>query len=78
MSTAKQPSTRESEPIMRHITSNGLKLIKKFEGFSSAIYLDSAGLPTVGYGHLIKPHEAALFKAGITEAKAEELLRQES
>ncbi len=62
---------------MRHITSKGLQLIKRFEGFSSAIYLDSAGLPTVGYGHLIKPHEAAAFNASITEAKAEELLRQD-
>ncbi len=60
---------------MRHITSNGLKLIRSFEGFSSAIYLDAAGLPTVGYGHLLKPPEVVAFKAGITKAKAEELLK---
>ena len=51
---------------MRNITSNGLKLIKRLEGFSPTIYLDAVGLPTVGYGHLIKPHEAVAFKAGIT------------
>lgn len=62
---------------MRHITSNGLQLIKRFEGFSSKIYLDVAGLPTIGYGHLIKPHETALFKPGITETQAEELLKQD-
>ncbi|MGB4192032.1 MAG: hypothetical protein WBJ81_05770 [Rickettsiales bacterium] len=61
---------------MRHITSNGLQLITRFEGFSSTIYLDVAGLKTIGFGHLIKPHEAILFKAGITEAQAEGLLIQ--
>ena len=68
---------RGLEPIMRHITSNGLQLIKKFEGFSSKIYLDSAYLPTVGYGHLIKPHEKHLFKNGITEIQAITLLKQD-
>lgn len=62
---------------MRHITSSGLQLIKRFEGFSSTIYLDAAGLKTIGYGHLIKPHESAAFKAGITEARAEELLKSD-
>lgn len=62
---------------MRHITSNGLQLIKRFEGFSPTIYLDAAGLPTIGYGHLIKPHETTLFKAGITEDKAVELLKSD-
>lgn len=62
---------------MRNITSNGLQLIKRFEGFSSAIYSDSAGLPTIGCGHLLKSYEVAAFKAGITKAKAEELLKQD-
>ena len=31
---------------MRHVTQEGLSLIKHFEGFSEAIYLDAAGLPT--------------------------------
>lgn len=60
---------------MRHITQKGLELIKQFEGFSSVIYKDSAGLPTIGYGHLIKENEKALFKSGITKSKAEELLK---
>ena len=62
---------------MRHITSNGLQLIKRFEGFSPTIYLDVAGLKTIGYGHLIKPHEIDAFKVGITETKAEELLKED-
>ncbi len=60
---------------MRHITSNGLKLIKRFEGFFAKVYLDAAGLPTIGYGHLILPHEKHLLKNTITEAKAGELLK---
>ena len=60
---------------MRHITKNGLELIKSFEGFSSVMYRDSAGLPTIGYGHLITSSEKNLFTAGITKSKAEELLK---
>jgi len=34
----------------------GLELIKKSEGFRSKVYLDMAGLPTIGYGHrLVHP-----------------------
>ncbi len=61
----------------RHISANGIALIKQFEGFSSKIYLDRAGLETIGYGHLISPHEKSSFKNGISEAKAETLLQQD-
>ena len=33
-----------------HISDNGLDLIKRFEGFRSAPYLDPVGIPTIGYG----------------------------
>jgi len=59
---------------MRHITQHGLNLIKQFEGFSSHIYLDAAGLPTIGYGHLLHVGEAEMFKNGITESVAQALL----
>jgi lysozyme len=59
---------------MRHITQHGLNLIKQFEGFSSHIYLDAAGLPTIGYGHLLHAGEAEMFKNGITESVAQALL----
>jgi lysozyme len=62
---------------MRHITNNGLKFIKRFEGFSPTIYLDSAGLPSIGYGHLILPHKKSSFKNGISELDAESLLKQD-
>ncbi|WJW80324.1 lysozyme [Bartonella sp. TP] len=61
---------------MRHITQNGLDLIKRFEGFSQTVYFCPAGYPTIGYGHVVKDDED--FAAGIDEAQAEELLRQDA
>jgi len=59
---------------MRHITQKGLNLIKRFEGFEPEVYLDAAGLPTIGYGHLLLPGEAEMFKNGISESAGEALL----
>ena len=61
---------------MRHITQNGIDLIKRFEGFSRTVYFCPAGYPTIGYGHVVKPHEN--FSAGINEVQAEELLCQDA
>lgn len=60
---------------MRHITQQGLELIKHFEGFRAEIYHDTAGYPTIGYGHLIREGED--FAGGITEAQAEALLTKD-
>lgn len=62
---------------MRHITQDGLNLIKRFEGFSPTIYLDAAGLPTIGYGHLLRPGEAEMFQNGISEPAAQALLTKD-
>ena len=62
---------------MRHITQDGLNLIKRFEGFSAVIYLDAAGLPTIGYGHLLREGEHNMFKYGITEPAAQALLAKD-
>ena len=59
---------------MRHTTLNGLTLIKEFEGFSANIYLDAAGLPTIGYGHLLRPGEDKTFRRGISHEAAVTLL----
>ena len=59
---------------MRHITQDGLNLIKRLEGFSRTVYFCPAGYPTIGYGHVVKNDED--FSAGIDESQAEELLRQ--
>jgi len=56
-----------------------LSFIKRFEGLRLKPYKDSGGKWTIGYGHLIKiPSENYLLnKNGITNAKAENLLRQD-
>lgn len=59
---------------MRHITQEGLDLIKQFEGFSPTIYICPAGYPTIGYGHLVRSGETY---TEITEGEAEELLRED-
>lgn len=60
---------------MRHITQQGLELIKRFEGFSETVYICPAGYPTIGYGHLVKENEN--FACGVSEEEAEELLRHD-
>jgi lysozyme len=54
------------------LSAEGLDLIKKSEGFRDRVYLDVAGFPTIGYGHLIKPHES--FPKAITEPQASAIL----
>lgn len=58
------------------ISSKGINLIKKYEGFSSKSYNCPANKLTIGYGHVILPKEKNLpeFKEPITEEFAEELL----
>ncbi len=50
--------------------------LKRRESFRATPYLDTAGKRTIGYGHLIRPHEQkTLFK--LTEPQAELLLDQD-
>lgn len=62
---------------MRHVTEEGLNLIKRFEGFSPTIYICPAGYPTIGYGHVVLAHEQDQFASSITQAEATELLRKD-
>ncbi len=57
---------------MRQVTEDGLRLIRRFEGFSALPYLCPAGYLTVGYGHLVRNPQA--FKQPITEDEATEML----
>jgi lysozyme len=50
----------------------GLDLLKRSEGFRSRVYLDVAGLPTIGYGHRLVHPEA--YPKGINEAQANQIL----
>ena len=60
---------------MRHVTDEGLALIKRFEGLAPGIYVCPGGWPTIGYGHVVRDAERERFADGIDEATAEDLLR---
>jgi lysozyme len=50
----------------------GMNLLKRSEGFRNRVYLDVAGVPTIGYGHrLLHPNS---FPGGIDEPQAAEIL----
>ena len=36
------------------------KRIKKNEGYRNIVYYDKLGHPTIGYGHLVRPHDKIL------------------
>ncbi len=57
------------------LSSEGLELIKRFEGFRSRQYTDVAGFPTIGYGHRIVPPES--FPGGLSEPQAANLLARD-
>ncbi|MGB1539350.1 MAG: lysozyme [Rickettsiales bacterium] len=61
--------------MIRTINQEGVSLIKYFEGFSPAVYLDAAGLATIGYGHLLRKNE--VYEGEITQRQAEILLQQD-
>ena len=62
---------------MRHrsISREGREFIARWEGFRATRYLDVAGLPTIGWGHLIRPGEP--IPDPITEGEANELLARD-
>ena len=62
---------------MRHITDEGIELIKRFEGFSSSIYICPAGYPTIGYGHVVRDDEKQRFAEDIDKDEGENLLRRD-
>ena len=57
------------------ISEQGIALIKRFEGFSSIAYRCPAGLPTIGYGHVMRPGEC--FQEPIDEQYAHGLLMKD-
>ncbi|WP_029297152.1 lysozyme [Chryseobacterium hispalense] len=54
---------------------NGINLILLFEGFSSRPYLDSAGIPTIGYGNTYYPggKKVTMKDPSITKERGAEL-----
>ena len=61
---------------VKQLSAQGLALIKRHEGLRLSVYMDAAGKPTIGYGHLIKPGET--FPPAITEAEAERILLRDT
>jgi lysozyme len=70
------------------ISENGLELLKQWEGFKLEVYKDSAGLPTIGVGHLITKSEQAsgnivingspiAYAGGLTDQQVLDLLAQD-
>ena len=58
------------------LSPSGLAFIQRHEGYSGTVYKDSAGYPTIGYGHLILAGED--FSDGITIEQALQLLSQDT
>lgn len=70
------------------MSENGTKLLMEWEGFEKEVYLDAAGLPTIGVGHLLTQDERSSGKIlingepiryndGLTERQVEDLLSQD-
>jgi lysozyme len=53
------PATDQQPAGSFRTSQAGAEFIAKFEGKKSQVYLDSAGLPTIGIGHLLLPDEKA-------------------
>lgn len=69
-------NTQQNVKARQTLSAKGLQFIEKHGGYSGTVYKDSAGNPTIGYGHLIKPGED--FSKGITKEKAGDLLAQDT
>jgi len=70
------------------MSEHGLELLKLWEGFELNVYKDSAGLPTIGVGHLITKSEQASgditisgvpvpYADGLTDDQVLDLLSQD-
>jgi RHS repeat-associated protein len=75
--TILEPVTSDDRQARKQmsLSSKGLKFIERHESYSDKVYKDSAGIPTIGYGHVINKGED--FSKGITKEKGTELLSQD-
>jgi RHS repeat-associated protein len=69
------PTSRYPGNATLTISDEGLALIAELEGFRGGIYMDQAGIPTIGFGHKLLPGEERKYANGITREQALELLR---
>jgi len=75
MSVGKKVRSFESVQKRQIQYQQAIKYIKKHEGFSSVLYLCSAGKPTIGYGHVVK--ESEKMPSIINHQQAEYILRKD-
>ncbi|QTD45487.1 glycoside hydrolase family protein [Ottowia testudinis] len=71
---AAAPGAGAQQPSQMKLSQDGLNMVKKYEGLFTKAYVCPAGVLTIGYGHTgagVKPGQR------ITEAQAEQLLRQD-
>ena len=67
----------------RRMSKEGIEMLKSLEGTkhnndgSLRMYKCEAGKDTIGYGHVVTPQERELYKNGITEEQALELLEKD-
>lgn len=54
-----------------------IDLIKHFEGLRNSMYADSIGIPTIGYGHVIKTGEEYLMTKTLSNEEADQLLQSD-
>ena len=57
------------------VSKAGVQALVQHENFSPQVYPDTAGNPTIGYGHKLLPGES--FPNGITEAQGQALFQQD-
>jgi len=58
----------------RPVSAGAVRLIRRFEGFRDSVYLDPAGYPTIGYGHLIISGDPDFTGVKLSEDEAQALL----
>lgn len=61
---------------LQNLSAAGLALLKAHEGFRAQVYQDSAGHPTIGFGHKLLPGEN--FPQGVALDEAERLLKRDT
>lgn len=71
------PADRQ-EAKQLSLSKNGLEFIKGFERLRNKKYVDSAGHPTIGYGHKLLPGETEKFRNRIDENTALQLLAKDA
>jgi GH24 family phage-related lysozyme (muramidase) len=62
---------------MRPVPDTCLGLLHAFEGFRPTRYLDMAGNPTIGWGHLLSGPQDPLWAATLTPAQGDALADQD-